>query len=79
MIYAFRDRIAKYNAEFGIFVAFGKYITDGMREEANRLGYIEISDLFGRIKKMYIITIENIFDENLPSELTEIAKNVTYF
>jgi hypothetical protein len=79
MIYAFRDRISEYDADFGIFVAFNKYITDGMREEANKLGYLEISDLFGKIKKMYIITIDDLLAENMPLELRQIAKNVTYY
>jgi hypothetical protein len=77
---AFKNSIADYDADFGIFVAFNKHLTDGMRTEANKLGYLELgsSDLFAKIKKMYIITIDDLLDGNMPPELRQIAKNVTY-
>jgi site-specific DNA-methyltransferase (adenine-specific) len=82
-IRAFKDTIETYNADFGIFVAFEKYITDGMKKEANKLGFIENDNMdFGIIgnkpKKMYIITIEDIIANNTPIELKQMATNITY-
>ena len=77
-IRAFRDRIKTFDADFGIFVSFKKHITRGMQAEADTLGFIEAENLFARPKRMYIITIEDLVEDNLPAELKQMAKNVTY-
>ena len=73
-----------FKADFGLFIAFDKYITDGMRKEANDLGFVNTDDLeimnfqFYNLKKMYIITIDDILKGILPEELKQLGKNVTY-
>ncbi|GMO56129.1 MAG: hypothetical protein Ta2D_00470 [Rickettsiales bacterium] len=84
-IRAFKDTIQN-KSDFGIFCAFNKYITAGMREEADRFGYIELSDdkqnkidlTFKKPKKMYIITIEELLANDLPLELVQMSSNITY-
>ncbi|MCL2039545.1 MAG: restriction endonuclease [Bacteroidetes bacterium] len=84
-IRAFKNSIENdFKADFGLFIAFDKYITDGMRKEANDLGFVNTDDLdistlqFARLKKMYIITIDDILKEVLPQELQQIVNNITY-
>jgi len=84
-IRAFKNSIENdFKADFGLFIAFDKYITDGMRQEANALGFVNMDDLdvpnlqFFKLKRMYIITIDDILKEILPQELQQIVKNITY-
>jgi site-specific DNA-methyltransferase (adenine-specific) len=84
-IRAFKNSIENdFKADFGLFIAFDKYITDGMRKEASDLGFVDTDDLdipnlqFVRLKKMYIITIDDILQDNLPIELQQIVNNITY-
>ena len=84
-IRAFKNSIENdFKADFGLFIAFDKYITDGMRQEANALGFVNMDDLdvpnlqFFKLKRMYIITIDDILKEILPQELKQIVKNITY-
>ncbi|MDR0676772.1 MAG: restriction endonuclease, partial [Elusimicrobiota bacterium] len=86
-IRAFKDSITKNGADFGIFVGFKKIenknnITDGMLKESNDLGFVENKDTdlisSGRIKKMYIIRIEDLLENKLPIELQQMATNITY-
>ena len=84
-IRAFKNSIENdFKADFGLFIAFDKYITDGMRKEASDLGFVDTDDLdipnlqFFRLKKMYIITIDDILQDNLPIELQQIVNNITY-
>ncbi|AYE35959.1 site-specific DNA-methyltransferase [Borrelia turcica IST7] len=82
---AFKDSIVRHNADFGIFIAFKDKITRGMFIEADSLGMIENvnQDNIGQvgifsIKRMYIISVEDILDKKLPVELQYLSKNVTY-
>ena len=55
-----------------------------MRKEANDLGFVNTDDLdipmfqFYKLKKMYIITIEEILKNSFPIELQQIVNNITY-
>ena len=78
---AFKNRITEFNADFGIFVGFKKQFTKGMYEEADRLGFIDIEGSlfhFGSVKKMYIITIEDLLEDKLPQEIKGLSVNITY-
>ena len=84
-IRAFKNSIENdFKADFGLFIAFDKYITDGMRKEANDLGFVNTDELdvptlqFLHLKKMYIITIDDILQDILPQELQLIVNNITY-
>ena len=84
-IRAFKNSIENdFKADFGLFIAFDKYITDGMRQEANEMGFVNTDDLnvpniqFVKLKKMYIITIDDILKDILPPELDSIVCNITY-
>ncbi|MCL2521044.1 MAG: restriction endonuclease [Spirochaetaceae bacterium] len=80
-IRAFKDSIGKFNADFGVFVGFDKYFTKGMYSEADDLGFIDIKTSlfhFGHIKKMYLITVEEILAGAMPQELVLLSQNITY-
>ncbi|MCL2520332.1 MAG: restriction endonuclease [Spirochaetaceae bacterium] len=78
-IRAFKDSISKFNADFGIFMGFTGQFTKGMYSEADNLGYLEGFDLFNqRLKKFCIITVEDLFINNLPDALKMFNINTTY-
>lgn len=85
-IRAFKDSINKFNADFGIFVGFATKFTKGMREEADSLGLVDTGVSkgqhslwhYGAVNKMYILTVEDIINNNLPQELVALSKSITY-
>ncbi len=80
-IRAFKDSVNKFNADFGIFVGFDSKFTKGMREEADSLGIVDTGDSlfhYKKVKKMYILTVEDIINNNLPQELVMLSKSITY-
>ena len=74
----FENVIDRQKADLGIFVCFGKKLTKGMKKQSDETKKVRIAGLF-EIKKLSILTVEDIIEENYPDWLGTIIQNSTYF
>ena len=74
----FENVIDRQKADIGIFVCFGKKLTKGMKKQSDETNKVRIAGLF-EIKKLSILTVEDIIEGNYPDWLGTIIQNSTYF
>ena len=74
----FENVIDRQKADIGIFVCFGKKLTKGMKKQSDETKKVRIAGLF-EIKKLSILTVEDIIEENYPDWLGTMIQNSTYF
>ena len=74
----FENVIDRQKADIGIFVCFGKKLTKGMKKQSDETNKVRIVGLF-EIKKLSILTVEDIIEENYPDWLGTMIQNSTYF
>ena len=74
----FENVVDKQKADIGIFVCFNQQITKEMKKHCDKTLEVEIAGIF-KIKKVSILTIEEIIQENYPNWLGTIIQNTTYF
>ena len=77
-IWEFENVIDRQKADIGIFVCFGKKLTKGMKKQSDETKKVRIAGLF-EIKKLSILTVEGIIEQNYPDWLGTIIQNSTYF
>ena len=74
----FENVVDRQKADIGIFVCFNQQITKEMKKHCDKTLEVEIAGIF-KIKKVSILTIEEIIQENYPNWLGTIIQNATYF
>ena len=70
------------NVDMGIFICFKKYVTDGMRKLCDDSGFIDMDKkekfLFEKLKKLGILTIEELLENKEINQFKGLTINKTY-
>ena len=74
----FDSVVDKQKADIGIFICFEKQVTKEMKKYCDESKKIEVAGFF-KIRKLSLLTIEEIVEENYPDWLGGIIENSTYF
>ena len=75
----FENVIDKQKSDMGIFICFKKQITKEMLRHCNETENKKIAGGLFNIKKVSILTIEDILGDNFPNWLESLLDNSTYF
>ena len=73
----FENVVDRQKADLGIFICFGKQVTREMKKHCDGVEKSKIHLLY-LVKKISILTVEDILEENYPDWLQHIIENQTY-
>ena len=74
----FESVVNKQKANLGIFVCFEKQVTKEMKKYCDGTEKVEMAGFF-KIKKISLLTIEEVLEETYPDWLGTLIENSTYF
>ena len=75
----FENVIDKQKADMGIFICFSKQVTKEMLKHSKETENKKVAGGLFNVKKVSILTIEEIIEDNYPSWLESLLNNSTYF
>ena len=73
----FENVVDTQKADLGVFICFGKQVTREMKKHCDGVEKSKIHLLYS-VKKISILTVEDILEENYPDWLQHIIENQTY-
>ena len=75
----FENVIDKQKADMGIFICFSKQVTKEMLKHSKETENKKVAGGLFNVKKVSLLTIEEIIEDNYPSWLESLLNNSTYF
>ena len=75
----FENVIDKQKADMGIFICFSKQVTKEMLKHSKETENKKVAGGLFNVKKVSLLTIEEIIEDNYPSWLEGLLNNSTYF